>query len=836
MLHEEKQRRLSAKAKLPDGVPTVMPDRVQREMRDVAALILSKRTSSKAMLKIVHKPTQSGAVLPTTIFDFTDKANLKPSFACRDGVRDILESLMADRKSSPVAVAPAALLFDGAARLKRGNTLIVGRLRISWAEIVWEAEAAPSTSGASTSATSSTAPSSAASTSAAPGAVAPAASTSATSSTASSSAAPDTSGASTSATSSTAPSSAASTSAAPGAVAASTSGASTSAASTKAASSSAASTSAAAGADAPGATSSATPGAAPPSKTPSKAPSSKAASSAAPSKAPSKAASSKAASSKAPSSKAASSAAIMASDTDSPWGEASGEDGDEWHPHQIAAASKAADPATSSTAATLPAPTGKWKARGRGQSGSRLSSDTQSVSPRITEPGLNERKGKSTRSHPGATNIPDVVHTLATWCEKPERLAVEVSQLGGRGVFAKVSRPPTYNAPRTTSQATRARRRAASDYVVSPSNRRIHPQVAYTKGDLLTKYDGVDCSRAQVCSIFPQTHINQTEGLYVDGLRTPVVGRGVGSFVNHSVNANAKCVRMEGAVVIVATKGIKVGAEVTINYGTKECESYKVAMGEARLVATARSDGSLDVTCHPTPKHGATIRHTASNEWEVVEQLARDLHAVAKDPSHDAQGCFHRCVAMALRTDLLTRPEEALLAIRGEHRERAMAYVDGVDVKALLDGKSEFRSVKHMRATTAAFVQSLGDAWSNQWNPADSSGSTTVGATLVSLAYDEIPDVLSEIVSSKERVLAEHEEPEEEHVARERMAAALTARTADCGELAFRLISFMFGVDLHIFDITRCVPTSLLDVYVLTAPTAMTSCVQEPLRKVGSEG
>ena len=364
---------------------------------------------------------------------------------------------------------------------------------------------------------------------------------------------------------------------------------------------------------------------------------------------------------------------------------------------------------------------------------------------------------------------------------------------------------------------------------MSPSNRHIHPQVAYKKGDLLTKYDGVDCSRAQVCSIFPQTHINQTEGLYVDGLRTPVVGRGVGSFVNHSVNANAKCVRMEGAVVIVATKGIKVGAEVTINYGTKECESYKVAMGEARLVASARSDGSLDVTCHPIPKHGATIRHTASNEWEVVEQLARDLHAVAKDPSHDAQGCFHRCVAMALRTDLLTRPEEALLAIRGEHLQRAMAYVDGVDVEALLEGKSEFRALTRMRASTAEFVLSLGDYWSNQWNPADPSGGTTVGATLVSLAFDEQHSRRN--MSSKDRVLKEHKEPEE-HAARQRMAAALTARTADCGELAFRLISFMFGVDLHIHDITRCVPTSLLDVYVLTAPTAMTSCVQEPPRKV----
>ena len=127
MWGEEKQRRLSAKAKLPDGVPTVMPDRVQRWMRDVEALILSKRGSGKAMLKINHKPTQSGAALPSTIFDFTDKANLKTSFECRDGVRDILESLMAERKSSPVAFAPAALLFDGAARLKRGKAAIVGR-------------------------------------------------------------------------------------------------------------------------------------------------------------------------------------------------------------------------------------------------------------------------------------------------------------------------------------------------------------------------------------------------------------------------------------------------------------------------------------------------------------------------------------------------------------------------------------------------------------------------------------------------------------------------------------------------------------------------------------
>ena len=131
MWGEEKQRRLSAKAKLPDGVPTVMPDRVQLEMRDVAALIRSKRSSCLARLKIDHKPTQSGAALPSTIFDFTDKANLKTSFERRDDVCDILDSLMAERKSSPVA-----FVFDGAARLKRDKALIVGRLRMR--QVIWD--------------------------------------------------------------------------------------------------------------------------------------------------------------------------------------------------------------------------------------------------------------------------------------------------------------------------------------------------------------------------------------------------------------------------------------------------------------------------------------------------------------------------------------------------------------------------------------------------------------------------------------------------------------------------------------------------------------------------
>ena len=336
----------------------------------------------------------------------------------------------------------------------------------------------------------------------------------------------------------------------------------------------------------------------------------------------------------------------------------------------------------------------------------------------------------------------------------------------------------------------------------------------------MTQYDGTDVlSQATVCSLLTQTHINHTAGLYVDGLRQPEFGRGLGSFVNHDVSANAKTERIDGAVVIVATKDINAGEEVTIFYGPKESDSYKVAMGQARYVASRRADGSTDVTCIPIPVPGYIIRYHAIVGLNAVEQLASDMHLEVKNPSADAHGCFHRCVAIALR-GLLTSSEDAKVAIKGDHRKLALAYVDGVDVDALSRGESEFPSVAHMRGVTATYVRSLGDYWGNLENPSDPGDETTVGQALTALAGDEQASRHG-VRGGQQIDLASDELPgnsdgggQSEVI--ERMAKALTARTADCGELAFRLITYMFGVDLHIFDVTTCELTSLLVVSVAT--------------------
>ena len=111
--------------------------------------------------------------------------------------------------------------------------------------------------------------------------------------------------------------------------------------------------------------------------------------------------------------------------------------------------------------------------------------------------------------------------------------------------------------------------------------------MAFKKGDRLTEYDGnVFYDKTEMKDIYPQTHVTQCEDLYVNGLVNPEKGRGMGSFSNHSLQSNAEKVLFDNGrrVLLRATKDIVPGEEVTIYYGSDRSDSFRIAMGQMRVV------------------------------------------------------------------------------------------------------------------------------------------------------------------------------------------------------------------------------------------------------------
>ena len=89
---------------------------------------------------------------------------------------------------------------------------------------------------------------------------------------------------------------------------------------------------------------------------------------------------------------------------------------------------------------------------------------------------------------------------------------------------------------------------AVNDVAVLPSmisnaGNGLFAERDYKSKEFVTIYDGeYGLSEEDLCKRMPQTHINYTEGLYVDGLRELQVGKGMGSFVNHSNKPNSELV------------------------------------------------------------------------------------------------------------------------------------------------------------------------------------------------------------------------------------------------------------------------------------------------------
>ena len=98
----------------------------------------------------------------------------------------------------------------------------------------------------------------------------------------------------------------------------------------------------------------------------------------------------------------------------------------------------------------------------------------------------------------------------------------------------------------------------------------------FARGTVITKYDG---PIAMVPSVLPSgdetTHwASLMRGFVVQGLRTPVVGRGGGSFMNHVPRgANATFVKNDAAehpfygIYVKATRNIRKGDEIFLTYG-----------------------------------------------------------------------------------------------------------------------------------------------------------------------------------------------------------------------------------------------------------------------------
>ena len=90
----------------------------------------------------------------------------------------------------------------------------------------------------------------------------------------------------------------------------------------------------------------------------------------------------------------------------------------------------------------------------------------------------------------------------------------------------------------------------------------------FQKNEILTFYDGEHIDWKEAHSREPSYIRGLAFGFAaIDGLRTPVIGRGLGSFCNHSSTPNAIFWVRDDVVWIKARQVISSGEEVVVNYG-----------------------------------------------------------------------------------------------------------------------------------------------------------------------------------------------------------------------------------------------------------------------------
>lgn len=94
----------------------------------------------------------------------------------------------------------------------------------------------------------------------------------------------------------------------------------------------------------------------------------------------------------------------------------------------------------------------------------------------------------------------------------------------------------------------------------------------FDKNTYITLYDGENITRKEAWNRQRLSHMASREGIFVDGLKSPVKGRGGGSFSNGAYlkkHANAEIVAWLGYLIIKSTKQIMKDEEIIVFYGRR---------------------------------------------------------------------------------------------------------------------------------------------------------------------------------------------------------------------------------------------------------------------------
>jgi hypothetical protein len=94
----------------------------------------------------------------------------------------------------------------------------------------------------------------------------------------------------------------------------------------------------------------------------------------------------------------------------------------------------------------------------------------------------------------------------------------------------------------------------------------------FSRGEYITLYEGDSLTRKEAWSKEVLSHMASREGVFVDGLKEPVPGRGGGSFSNSAErekDANASLVAWLGLLLLRAKRDISSGEEILLYYGRR---------------------------------------------------------------------------------------------------------------------------------------------------------------------------------------------------------------------------------------------------------------------------
>ena len=197
--------------------------------------------------------------------------------------------------------------------------------------------------------------------------------------------------------------------------------------------------------------------------------------------------------------------------------------------------------------------------------------------------------------------------------------------------------------------------------------RGLRATVEIPSNTLVTVYDGHRlgygvAAKREACGLDEQTHLNETDGWYTDGL--PLVraweadpggravrGRGLAAFVNHSSTPNGEFVSHNQAIYYKSRNAITAGEWLTACYGKRQSPAFRVAMGLARfrlapypgtlikglsvVIEHSRSPIALG---QPTPLGYAWHSLESTHGWSITLQDGRPLFQVRASTLGEAVG------------------------------------------------------------------------------------------------------------------------------------------------------------------------------------------------------